>query len=431
MSQLPAHLQQYKAPDVGAALSANLGSAMPPHVSIGGGRFTLIDASNNEIPVPTFDPAIGVYLDAAIIDVNQHMSRMYFAEAYDSNAEGTRPDCFSDNGVAASIGAASVPLLQPPHPRAGQPAATCSECPMAVWGSKISAQGAKIPACSQKQKVALLIPGFQTLFLLAVPPASHKFLREYVEKCKGSGINMADVITRISFVPGVQGTLQFSGVNYIDAPTATLRQAAYAEKKTDALVGRNDVPRTAGAIAHQPTGQEQATIQVTGQPTQPVTLQPQGQVTQVQQPGPFVPSASPAQPAAWSGPVTQQLAQPAPTTSPSEPAPAGRRKRRTAAEMQAQQSNGPGSQGVGQAPHNPATAQPGQMPQAPFPHPASPPATQGTAPGQQTQPQGTQAFIANAPSQRVSQGSFGMAPGTSAGADPNISAQLDAFFKGA
>jgi len=66
---LPAHLQRYQAPDVAADLAKNLGSAMPPHVSIGGGRFTLIDASNAEIPVPTFDPQLGPYLDACIVDV--------------------------------------------------------------------------------------------------------------------------------------------------------------------------------------------------------------------------------------------------------------------------------------------------------------------------------------------------------------------------
>ena len=78
------------------------------------GRFTLVDASNNEIPVPTFDPKIGVYLDAAIIDVNEHMSRMYYIKDYDPGTAGAPPDCWSDNGVAASIGASSVPLLLPP-----------------------------------------------------------------------------------------------------------------------------------------------------------------------------------------------------------------------------------------------------------------------------------------------------------------------------
>ena len=231
---LPAHLQKYQAPDIAVDLAKNLGSAMPPHVSIGGGRFTLIDASNAEIPVPTFDPAIGVYLDAVIIGSNPHKSRVYFSGQYDPNAEGVRPDCFSDNGVAPSTAASS-----PQSP-------TCAACPQAVWGSKISAQGKKIPACSEKQKVALLIPGMQTLFLLAVPPNSHSYLSEYVQKAMGSQVNIADVITRISFVPGIQGTLTFKAQGYIDEPTAVLRQAAYAEKKIDALVGKNDVPTDGG-----------------------------------------------------------------------------------------------------------------------------------------------------------------------------------------
>src|ERR1700743_385475 len=182
---LPAYLQQYQAPDIAASLSANLGSAMPPHVSIGGGRFTLIDAGNNEIPVPTFDPQIGVYLDACIVDVNEKMSRIYFAGQYDPNQEGTRPDCFSDNGVAPSISANS-----PQAPSCMPDPTGVNGCKWAGWGSKINPNGKKVPACSSKQKVWLLIPGFQTLFLLAVPPNSHPLLREYTEKCRGNGINM-------------------------------------------------------------------------------------------------------------------------------------------------------------------------------------------------------------------------------------------------
>ena len=305
---LPAHLQRYQAPDVAADLAKNLGSAMPPHVSIGGGRFTLIDASNAEIPVPTFDPAIGVYLDAVIIGSNPHKSRVYFSGQYDPNAEGVRPDCFSDNGVAPSTAASS-----PQSP-------TCAACPQAVWGSKISAQGKKIPACSEKQKVALLIPGMQTLFLLAVPPNSHSYLSEYVQKAMGSQVNIADVITRISFVPGIQGTLTFKAQGYIDEPTAVLRQAAYAEKKIDALVGKNDVPRTAGQVRSTPPQQMQV-----------AENHPNPMIT-----GPFVqPAAEPA-------------AEPQPT----------RRRRRTAAEMQA--TNGSGGQPQG-------APAPAAAPQAPFP----------------------------------------------------------------
>lgn len=412
MQNLPAYLQQYQAPDIGAALSANLGSAMPPHVSIGGGRFTLIDAGNNEIPVPTFDPAIGVYLDACIVDVNEKMSRIYFAGSYDPNQEGTRPDCFSDNGVAPSISASAPqgPSCSPdptaqnlmPDPTGAKGAKGCF---WATWGSKINNNGKGVPACSSKQKIALLIPGFQTLFLLAVPPNSHGPLREYTEKCKGNGINMANLITRISFVPNVQGTLQFAPVTYIDEPTAQLRQAAYTEKKTDALVGRNDVPRPVGAIA-APATQAQiappAQVQ-TAKPAFPGDMNPQVQqpAQQVQQPGPFA-----AIPAAGAAPANGQWPQnPAPgaaTTSPSDPAPAQRRRRRTAAEL-AEANAGPG---VGQVAQQPAAA-----PQAPFPHPGQA-AAQTITPGQ---PGNTAA------------GSFGIAQ--PAAANPELAGMLDDFFK--
>jgi hypothetical protein len=371
MNQLPSYLQQYQAPDVGAYLSCNLGSAMPPHVSIESNRFTLIDASNNEIPVPTFDPQIGVYLDAAIIDVNQAMSRMYYARPYDPSQAASPPDCWSDNGVAPSIGASS-----PQSP-------TCAACPQAVWGSKVNPNGKKVPACSQKQKVALLIPGFNTLFMLAVPPNSHSYMREYVEKCRGSQINMANLITRISFVPGIQGTLQFQPVTYINEETAKLRQAAYAEKKTDALVGRNDVARPTGAIT-APQAQVAIHNQVagTGDLNLPHTqIQP---AQQVQQPAPFMSPA--ASPTSMAGPV---VAPPAPADA------APRRRRRTAAEMQAANGAAPGEQ--------PAPA-PAAAPQAPFPNP-----------GQAAQAQPAQ---------------FGIATGQPAGADPAIQTMLDDFFKG-
>ena len=401
---LPAYLQQYQAPDVGATLSANLGSAMPPHVSIGGGRFTLVDASNNEIPVPTFDPVLGVYLDAVIIDSNPVMSRIYFSGAYDAGAEGVRPDCFSDNGVGPSISASS-----PQAP-------TCAVCPRAEW-TKVNANGKKVPWCSQKQKVALLIPGFPTLFLLAVPPNSHSYLREYVEKCKGNGANVANLITRISFVPGVQGTLQFQPVSWIDETVAQLRQAAYAEKKTDALVGRTDVARPAASL---PPPQGQPTTGLIGapvmqpvnyvpavpaQPTmgqwppQPLAAAPQpaafGQFQQVQQPAPFAaqqPQAAGFAPtAAATGSSPASTAQPAAQSSPSEQPATGRRRRRTAAEMQAASEGQPAAQTA------PAPAQ------APFP-------VVQTAAGPQTDM------------------GFGISTGQPAGASAEVSAMLDDFF---
>jgi hypothetical protein len=395
--QLPAHLQTYQVPDIGATLSQNLGSSMPPHVSIGGNRFTLVDAANNEIPVPTFDPKLGVYLDACIVDVNDVMSRVYFAGQYDPNAEGVRPDCFSDNGVGPSVSANS-----PQSP-------TCAACPQALW-TKVNNQGNKVPWCTQKQKMALLIPGMSTLFLLALPPGSHGLLREYVNLCKGNGVNIANLVTRISFAS--QGVLQFQAVSYIDEPTAQLRQAAYIEKKTDDLVGRNDVARSADAAigARIPyTSTREPTPNTTGQAPL-LTTQP-GSTIQVQQPVPFAHPASGTTPTQLFAPSTQPAAAQQTAASPSEGAPTTRRRRRTAAEMAAAQQP-PAS---GQATPAPAVA-----PQAPFPHP-----------GQQVQqPQQPQFPASQQPGALPGQTDmgFGMAQGTPAGADPAISGMLDSFF---
>jgi hypothetical protein len=253
-----------------------------------------------------------------------------------------------------------------------------------------------------------------------VPPNSHSFLREYVEMCKGNGANIVNLITRISFVPGVQGTLQFKAVSYIDEPTAQLRQAAYAEKKTDALVGRNDVARPAGAIAapvqqyvlqaepghaqgtaplvHVPIQQaQQWPVQQVQhpaqQPVQQTTQWPQQQAQQVHQSGPFVAqqpqAAGFAVTAAPTGQPAQNAAPNVETRSPSDQPATGRRRRRTAAEMQAAQQPAQGPNGT----------------QAPFPHP-----------GQAAQPVQTDM-------------SFGIAEGQPAAANPELAGTLDDFFK--
>ena len=89
--QLPAHLQRFQSRDLGSTLSQNLGATSPPYVSIAGGRFTLIDAAGNNLPGGAFDQQLGVYLDACIIDVGDHISRVYYEHDYDPLAQTFTP----------------------------------------------------------------------------------------------------------------------------------------------------------------------------------------------------------------------------------------------------------------------------------------------------------------------------------------------------
>ena len=57
--QLPAYLQNRTVPDFTDYASDGLGAALPPHVSIQGNVFTLIDATGQEFqPLPVMDCVI-------------------------------------------------------------------------------------------------------------------------------------------------------------------------------------------------------------------------------------------------------------------------------------------------------------------------------------------------------------------------------------
>ena len=292
MVDLPAHLKNRQSKTVADSLVANLGTGSPPYVSINGNRFTLIDATGEEEPVPTYDPKTGPYLDCVVIDNNEHTSKIFYDTKYDPNAEGQAPACFSDNGIA--------PSRQAAKPQS----ALCATCQWNVWGSATSnLTGKQIKACHDVQKIAVMIPGDEVVFLMRVQPGSRKNFGAYVLKFKGSGADISDVITRISFES--QGVLTFRAIDYIKPEVAQQREQVLAEKKTDALIGRGDIPiQTVGTL-------------------QPVMLPPS-------QPSPLPVAALPQQTIATPvAPVAPVSASEQPTT---------RRRRRTAAAQEPSQA---------------------------------------------------------------------------------------------
>ena len=85
------------------------------------------------------------------------------------NDEAEQPDCSSDDGI--------TPRADSPNKQCD----TCAACPQNVWGSKISrTSGAKIKACTDSKRMAVLPPNNQDrfsdrdadLYQLSIPPAS-------------------------------------------------------------------------------------------------------------------------------------------------------------------------------------------------------------------------------------------------------------------
>jgi hypothetical protein len=321
--QLPAYLQNKPSRGIAQALTAVLGVGSPPFLSIMNSRFTLVDSTGAEHPVATFDPAMGVYIDCVIIDALEFTSKIFYDKAFDPNASQYEPPaCFSDNGVGPSRNAA-----KPQAP-------TCAACPHGAWGSKTSAVSGKgVKACSDIQKLAILVPGYEMPFLLRLPPNSRTNFRGYVNKFAGQQIDLCDVTTRISFEQGVIGTLQFAAVGLIDEPTYVQREKLAAAKATDSMIGRTDLPRqeALAAPAAQPQiaavqghpGQESAPIG--GAPFQPFAAPPASAPMQAPMQAPV--QQAPVQQEAVQQPPKQRQrrsaaaapAQPAPTAAPFMP----------------------------------------------------------------------------------------------------------------
>lgn len=309
-TQLPAHLQGRQIPRLADRAIAGIGSSLPPHISIQGNQFTLIDATGAE-------QGAGASLTACIIDVSDHNCKTYFGKKWKPDSKDA-PICWSANGVAPSREA-----MEPQSP-------TCESCEWNVRGSAISEMsGAAIKACRDEKWLALLILQIPNmLFRLVLTPGSFKNWKAYLQPFLDDGtVDIADVLTTISFQPQVNGVLVFGTQGYIDVPVMEIANRAYAAKQTDILVGRNDVPRTAALAA----------------PRQESLMSP---LSVTPAPAAAAQFTQPAQPA---GAPQANLSQPAPSAFPSNPQPEPqRRRRRTQAEMQA--ANTPPAQSSGGTP---------------------------------------------------------------------------------
>lgn len=238
MNQLPAHLANLPSSGLAARAADGIGSALPPHISIRGNAFTLVDATGAEQRAQT------TYLDVCIADISDVMCKQYYKNAWtpDSNEP---PACWSANGIAPSVEA-----VEPQSAR-------CDTCQWNVRGSATSKlSGTAIKACRDEKWLAVLVPGIAIPVQLRLTPGSFANWRSYVEMFRGRPVDMCHVFTRLQFEQDSNGVLTFtvSPTGYIDPPTADMFLKMKAAKASDVLVGRTDRPRQAALPA--PTRQE-------------------------------------------------------------------------------------------------------------------------------------------------------------------------------
>lgn len=358
--QIPSYLLNDTLPDFTDRLGALTGTRAPPTLSIEGDRLTLVDSASEERPVLTRDAKTGdPYIDCCIIDAGDHASQVWYGRAYASkSADRSPPACWSDNGIAPSIGASNPQAKScTPDPEG------INGCKWACWGSGRAREGSSNvpPACTKYIKLALLVPGEPLQFLLRVPPGSHPNLSAYQQRFKGQPIKMRDVLTRISIN---DKTLSFTGVGFIDQATAVLRNEVLLAKKTDALVGRGDVPRSAGMALPSPVASPMMQISA---PTASLPVSAPVEAEGRPLPATFAPIASaPARAETAPGPATPATDGASPTRRRGRPP-----KNPEAASIQSAESVAPFRQEAASQPNGAAPIAAGGfgMAQAPEPNP--------------------------------------------------------------
>lgn len=176
--------------------------------------------------------AIRGEFNAIIVDMLEKPSREYYAGAYDPDAKGTMPDCFSMLGDKPEAGVAN------------RQAANCANCPMNIDGS---GQNGKGKACRFKRKIALLLEGDASgdVYQFNVPAKSlfgkgsgntHPF-ESYGRFLVANGAAPDRVVTTIAYnLDAETMELTFTADRFINEDELALVEAAQANPLTRKLI---------------------------------------------------------------------------------------------------------------------------------------------------------------------------------------------------
>ncbi len=245
---IPAHLKERlgSASGLGNAIGAGISTGeSTPRISLKGGRFRIIDGGNETV-LPTLT------LDVIIVGANPNLSKIWYANQWTPENEPTSPDCYSLNGLT-------------PNPDSTKPQHShCASCPQNQWGSKITQQGAKIKACADQKRLAVVDAENPdgTIYLLQVTPAALKGLNQYHKSLSSRGIPAEIVRTRIGFDTNASfPKLTFDFAAFNDAAT---------QDAVDKLFGSPQVLEITGEASQPTMGEVVVAKPVLVQPAKPV-----------------------------------------------------------------------------------------------------------------------------------------------------------------
>lgn len=187
---LPANLMAQFAAFTGADdLDAGVSAGFPV-MSLRGAKWRIVEGGEEHPIYMAGTKDLAPSIKVVILRANSALSKTFYAGQFVEGSDA-KPDCSSNDGIA--------PSPDSPKPQC----TTCAACPQNVWGSKISPSGAKIKACADVRRLAILPADDMDYspILLRIPGASLADLAAYGKALKQRGIPYAAVVTKLSFDP--------------------------------------------------------------------------------------------------------------------------------------------------------------------------------------------------------------------------------------
>lgn len=238
--QVPAHIaaRMGTQSSLAASLSAGLASGESyPRISIKGSRFRIVEGEAETVLDQT-------KLNVVIVGANPRLSKTYYAKQWDPNDEPTGPDCFSLDGIGPDSS------IQNPEND------LCASCPMNAWGSKISATGQQIKACSDQKRLAIVAADGPegAIYLLQVTPAALKGLNRYQKELSVRGIPPEVVKTVLSFDTDASfPKLKFGFGGFLEAHEQAVVDRLFDSDEVKEITGEKvTVSQPVEVAAHKP-----------------------------------------------------------------------------------------------------------------------------------------------------------------------------------
>jgi hypothetical protein len=274
-AKLPSYLLKNKDNPAFKAVNADIFTGGPqfPFLSIKGKTWTVVKNGEKKLLTTVVEgeevPKASIKVVAIRANPN---SRTYYSGAYDpESSEGTRPTCYTHDGVAPAADA-----VEPQSKK-------CAICPHAAKGSKVSADGKesafKGSACSRNTRLAVLDPDMPDVrMLLRLPPASRWEFGEQVKQLDNRGIPYNAAVMHVKFDPAeASPKLLFKTVGLVDDKLYETITALYDGDEIKDIVGLSPIERPESAptlaLKHEELDAV-ITAQVTVQKAQEATKAP-------------------------------------------------------------------------------------------------------------------------------------------------------------